>query len=178
MREVEFLGILINENGILMPLDKREKVFNFRQPTKFKELKQFIGMCEFIHNHVKDFSSIMKPLHIILEGYTKATRNKKLIWSNEAEAALKTIQIAISECATLHFMDDKAPITLQTDASDYGMGAYLFQLVDGMERQVALISKTFDKTQLKWSFRFTTPLINYVILSETFHLHYKQSIKI
>ena len=151
MREVEFLGRLINENGISMPLDKREKVFNFRQPTKFKELKQFIGMCEFFHNHVKDFSSIMKPLHIILEGYTKATRNKKLIWSDEAEAAFKTIQIAISECATLHFMDDKAPITLQTDASDYGMEAYLFQLVDGMERPVAFISKTFDKTQLKWS---------------------------
>ena len=48
-------------------------------------------------------------------------------------------------------MDDKAPITLQTDASDYGMEAYLFQLVNGMERPVAFISKTFDKTQLKWS---------------------------
>ena len=35
MREVEFLGRLINENGISIPLDKREKVFNFRQPTKF-----------------------------------------------------------------------------------------------------------------------------------------------
>ena len=36
IRKVEFLGRLINENGICMPLvDKREKVFNFRQPTKF-----------------------------------------------------------------------------------------------------------------------------------------------
>ena len=69
MRKVEFLGWLMNENGISMPLDKREKAFNFRQPTKFKELKQFISMCEFFHNHVKDFSSIMKPLNIILEGY-------------------------------------------------------------------------------------------------------------
>jgi len=86
----------------------------------------------------------MKPRHKTLDGYKKAIRNKKPIWFEDAEAAFKSIQIAISECATLHFMDDKAPITLQTDDSNYGMGAYLSQSVDGMEKPVAYISKTFE----------------------------------
>ena len=32
------------------------------------------------------------------------------------------------------FMSDIAPITLHTDDSDYGVGGYLFQTVDGIDR--------------------------------------------
>ena len=48
-------------------------------------------------------------------------------------------------------MDAHAPVFLQTDASDYGIGAYLFQVVDGQQRPVAFLSKTLDRTQLRWS---------------------------
>ena len=37
----------------------------------------------------------------------------------------------------MHFMSDTAPITLCTDASDYGVGGYLFQIVDGIDQPVA-----------------------------------------
>jgi hypothetical protein len=42
-------------------------------------------------------------------------------------------------------------VFLHTDASDYGIGAYLFQMVDGDERPVALFSKSLVKEQLRWS---------------------------
>ena len=51
----------------------------------------------------------------------------------------------------MHFLDDHAPINLQTDASDYGVGGYLFQTVDGKEIPVAFVSKSLSKTQLRWS---------------------------
>ena len=37
----------------------------------------------------------------------------------------------------MHFRSDLAPITLHTDASDYGGGGYLFQTVDGIDQPVA-----------------------------------------
>ena len=40
-------------------------------------------------------------------------------------------------------MSDTAPITLHTDASDYGVGGYLFQIVDGIDQPVAFISPNF-----------------------------------
>ena len=51
----------------------------------------------------------------------------------------------------MHFLHDHAPISLQTDASDYGVGGYLFQTVDGKETPVAFVSKSLSKTQLRWS---------------------------
>ena len=48
-------------------------------------------------------------------------------------------------------MSDTAPITLCTDASDYGVGGYLFQTVDGIDQPVAFVSKSLSKSQLRWS---------------------------
>ena len=45
----------------------------------------------------------------------------------------------------------ESPITLHTDASDYGVGGYLFQTVDGMDQPVAFVSKSLNKSQLRWS---------------------------
>ena len=43
------------------------------------------------------------------------------------------MKLAISKCTTLHILSDTAPITLHTDASDYGVGRNLFQIVHGKD---------------------------------------------
>jgi RNase H-like domain found in reverse transcriptase len=42
-------------------------------------------------------------------------------------------------------------IYLHTDASDYGVGGYLFQLVDGKETPIAFDSKSINNAQLRWA---------------------------
>ena len=51
----------------------------------------------------------------------------------------------------MHFMSDIAPITLHTDASDSGVGGYLFQTVDGVNQPIAFVSKSLTSAQLRWS---------------------------
>ena len=46
----------------------------------------------------------------------------------------------------MYFVDGHAPITLQTDTSDYGIGTYMFQKVDGVGKPIAIISKSLDHT--------------------------------
>ena len=53
---------------------------------------------------------------------------------------------------TKYFLDDTdAPIRLYTDASDYGIGGVLFQIVDSIWRPIAFVSKSFNGTQSRWS---------------------------
>ena len=47
-------------------------------------------------------------------------------------------------------LTDTDPIYLHTDASDYGVGAYIFQLVDDQETPIAFVSKSLSKAQLRW----------------------------
>ena len=48
-------------------------------------------------------------------------------------------------------MDPTAPIYLHADASDYGIGAYLFQIVDGKDQPIAFMSKSLSGAELRWS---------------------------
>jgi hypothetical protein len=60
----------------------------------------------------------------------------------------------VSNSQKLHFIEDNREIFLQTDASNYGIGAYLFQVLDdGSQQPVAFISKALQNEQLSWSVR-------------------------
>jgi hypothetical protein len=51
----------------------------------------------------------------------------------------------------MYFLREDCAIFLMTDTCDYRIGAYCFQLVDIVEQSVALVSKSLNDTQYKWS---------------------------
>ena len=57
----------------------------------------------------------------------------KLIWTPEAIAAFEFCQVAISNYQELYFLEDTATPILQTDASDYGIGGYVFMVTNGKD---------------------------------------------
>jgi hypothetical protein len=90
----------------------------------------------------------MQPLNELLRDYDK---RRRLIWSEESRRAFEDVKNAVHECPTLFFMDDTLPVFMHTDASKYGIGAYLFQLDnEGNEKPIAFISKTLTDTQRRW----------------------------
>ena len=147
--EIQYTGHVLNEQGLSFSKEKIEKVSGFTKPTTQKELKSFVGFVTYFHEHIKNFSMIMAPLHRLLGGYTRGSSHK-LKWDDETDSAFHTIQNSIKNIPTLHFIDPDAPIYLHTDASDYGIGAYLFQLKDGIEYPIAFVSKALHKEQLRW----------------------------
>ena len=51
----------------------------------------------------------------------------------------------------LFFVSEHAPIVVMTDASDYGIGAYIYQLVDNKEQPIVFMSKSLHGAELNWS---------------------------
>jgi RNase H-like domain found in reverse transcriptase len=82
---------------------------------------------------------------------TNYHKSEKIVWTPEAEQAFDLIKSETAECTTMHFISDTDPIYLHTDASDYGVGGYLFQLVDGEETPIAFVSKSLNNAQLRWA---------------------------
>ncbi len=83
----------------------------------------------------------------------KYEKQKILKWTPELSATFEHIKKVVSECPTMFFLDDKLPIFLHTDASDYGIGAYLFQRDENnnLDKPVGFISKSLAKERLNWS---------------------------
>ena len=121
-----------------------QSILDFPLPT----VKISLGTVNYLRDSGRNHSVIVKSLHYLIANYDKTRR---IVWTPETTAAFHEMKLQVSKCSTIHFMSDTAPITLHTDASDYGVGGYLFQTVDGIDQPVAFISKSLNKFQLRWS---------------------------
>jgi len=147
LNEIEYVGHVINETGLSFSKEKIQEVLDFQKPTHMKGLRSFLGLANYFRDHIRNHSIIVKPLHDIVKNYE---RRKVLQWTPESDKAFIDIQTEISNCPTLFFMDSTAPVVVQTDASDYGIGAYMFQIVDEKETPIAFISKALTPPQCRW----------------------------
>jgi hypothetical protein len=150
LSEIEYVGHVINENGLTFSTEKREEVLNFPLPTTHKGMKQFLGLANYFRDNVQNHSMLVKPLQDMVEGYSK---NRPLKWTPELIDVFNEVRIKVGECPALSFMREDLPVFLHTDASDYGIGAYLFQKspTEDVELPVAFISKSLTKERLRWS---------------------------
>ncbi len=57
----------------------------------------------------------------------------------------------MDNCPKLYYVDLNLPIHVRTDASDYGIGGYIFQLDGTKELPIRFISKSLHKSYLSWS---------------------------
>ena len=108
----------------------------------WKDLKSFLGVAVYFIDNIKNYATIVKPLHMMLHDYEN---NRRLIWTEAGRVAFHQIKEAINNCTTLFFIDDNSPIILTTDASDFGIGGYCAQIVDGVERPIAFVSHSLSK---------------------------------
>ena len=155
LASVEYVGHTIDKDGLHFTRDKLDSVLNFPRPHTKRQIKSFIGLANYFRDHIKNHSIRVQPLQNLVNKYDKKQARHRVVWDAECVAAFEDIRTAIDECPMLWFLDDFSPIFLQTDASDYGIGAYLYQVVtldDGstIERPVGFISKSLGSAHLSW----------------------------
>ena len=145
LREVEYVGHVINEHGKTFSREKLTKVAEFPRPKTQKQLKSFLGLANYFREHFSHHSTLVAPLNALCCDYR---RSKVVDWSPEAIERFDLVKQKIADCQKLFWMDDDLPVFLHTDASDFGIGAYLFQVgPDGKERPVHFLSKSFTDVQ-------------------------------
>ncbi|GJS07400.1 putative reverse transcriptase domain-containing protein [Tanacetum coccineum] len=71
LREVHFLGHIVNHNGIHVDPSKIKAVKNRKAPTTSSEIRSFLGLTSYYRCFIANFSKIAKPLTSL----TKKTRS-------------------------------------------------------------------------------------------------------
>jgi hypothetical protein len=63
----------------------------------------------------------------------------------------RNVKNQVANCPALYFITSDGEVVVMTDASDFGIGAYIYQVVDGKERPIIFLSKALHGAQLNWS---------------------------
>jgi hypothetical protein len=155
LKSVEYTGHVIDRTGISFSREKIQTLLDFPPPATKKLLKSFLGLANYYRDHIKDHSTLAAPLQRYIKNYTKREGNRPISLDSEGLEAFQAIKSRIERCPKLFFLDDTSPIILYTDASGYGAGGTLVQVIktsDGkdMEVPIAFMSFSFQGGQLDW----------------------------
>src|SRR5258708_37873812 len=64
-QEVDYLGLVISKDHVVMDPLKDQGVTDWPQPAKVKDVQSFIGLVNFYWRLIYDFSDIAHPLHAL-----------------------------------------------------------------------------------------------------------------
>ena len=146
-KAVKYLGHVVSAEGICPDPAKTEVVVSYPVPTSAKEVKQFMGLCNYYRRFVKDYSKIAAPLFKLL-----SKENAKFFaWNSASQNAFEELKSRLVSPPIQAYPDFKQPFLLHTDASDAAIGAVLSQVQGGTECVIAYWSRKLQKAERNYS---------------------------
>ena len=144
-QEVEFLGYVIGKKGIEMAKNKVEAVLDWKTPKSLTEVQSFLGFANFYRRFIQDYSKIARPL-------TELTKKSdKWAWNKEAETAFQQLKNRFTSAPILAHFDAQKPVIIETDASDFAIGAVLSQRdQENRLHPVAFHSRKFSPAEINY----------------------------
>jgi len=120
-RQVAFLSHVISEDEISVQETKIDAIKDWPPCRTLTELRAFLGTSGYYRRFVKDFSSIAAPLFALMK------KDVEFVWTDECQTAFDMLKKRLTSAPILALPTDEGTYVLDTDASDYGLGAVLSQ---------------------------------------------------
>jgi len=112
-------------------------------PTSKSELQTVLGMVVYLQRFAPKLSEITSPLRQLL------SKDVEFTWDTPQEEAFQKVKQVITQSPgpVLAYFDPNKEITLQVDASKYGLAAILMQ----QEKPVSFASKSLSTTEVNYA---------------------------
>ncbi|KAJ9544811.1 hypothetical protein OSB04_024518 [Centaurea solstitialis] len=131
IREVQFLGHLVNEEGIHVDPAKIEVIKKWEAPKTPTEIRQFLGLAGYYRRFIANFSKIAQPLTMLTQ------KDKKFILGEKQEEAFQLLKHKLCNAPILAVPEGTDNFVVYCDASHQGLGCVLVQ----NEKDIAYASR-------------------------------------
>ncbi|MBW0465271.1 hypothetical protein O181_004986 [Austropuccinia psidii MF-1] len=131
---VEYLGYVASSDGLKMDSSKVQQILNCPQPKNIKALQSFLGFANFCHCFIKNYSKKISALTSLLMKYSP------FIFNEEDRSQCQMLKEAFTTDPILSHFNPSLPTIVETDASDYALGAVLRQVNDSGNHLIAFDS--------------------------------------
>ena len=173
--EVAYLGYKLTPDGILPGKEKTAAIEECEPPTSVKQVREFVGLCNYFRASVKNFAQLCGPLNELLRSNSKWKGGEL---PESARSAFDTLKERLTSPEVLAYPDPRLEYHLVVDASvgsdesEGGMGASLIQIRDGKPRAIGFVSRKTVKHEKNYS-AFLLEMAACVFGIQHFHIYLK-----
>lgn len=115
-------------------------------PKTQKDVRSFLGMCNYYRKFVKDYAKLSSPLNNLLR------KDTKFHWTEECQSSFETLKQSLISSPILAYPDLSKSFILTCDASSSAIGFVLGQLdSSGKEHVIAFGGRSLSPCERKWS---------------------------
>nr|VZI32432.1 unnamed protein product [Spirometra erinaceieuropaei] len=143
---LEFLGHLIDSNGIRPLPSKVAAIRDFPPPTSKRQLQRFLGMVNFYRRFLPNCADTILSLTSLLSG---SKRTFEL--TPAALTSFEQVKAVLADATLLTHFHADAPISLMVDASNVAVGAVLQQSLPDSTVPLAFFFKKLSKAETRYS---------------------------
>lgn len=144
-KKVRLLGFVVSGEGVRMDPKKVESIRSWQKPRTVKQLQRFLGAANFYRQFIPNFSTISHPLDAVRSG------KGSLKWTDEMEESFKKLKELMSAHTMLAYPNDSKDFIIGTDASDYGLGAWIGQCYDEKIKVLSYASRSLSISERKYA---------------------------
>ncbi|KAJ6436038.1 hypothetical protein O9K51_11434 [Purpureocillium lavendulum] len=160
VREVSFLGFVVDQEGIHMERERVCAIAQWPVPRSVKDVQVFLGFTGFYRRFIKNYSKIVSPLSDCLRKKAPGPS----ILGPKAMQAFECLKTAFQNGPILKHFDPSRPIRVETDASQFAIGAIISQLHDDRWHPVAFLSRKLQDAET----RYAVPDCELLAITEAF----------
>ena len=142
-----FFGFEIGDGKYGLSQDRKNAIMAMRMPTNAKEMQSFLGAALFFQSHVPNYSEWAARLYQMT--HTSFNWNPET-WSFDYVSYFEEFKNVLLKAMFLHFPDFSLDWILRPDASNFAVGAVLFQLRDGKPEPINFVHTRLSKPAMNW----------------------------
>ena len=143
---IDYLGVILEKGVTSMDPVKIVAITDWPTPTKVKDVRSFLGFCNFYHAFIRGFASIAKPLNALTR------KGVDWVWTSEHQQAFEDLKARVSREPILAHPELDQQFKLEVDASGFTVGAVLLQKKDdGKRHPVGYYSATLNEAERNYN---------------------------
>ena len=124
---ITYLGHIVSSKEIETDPKKVEAVKNWTIPKTVTDVRSFLGFTNYYRRFIRGYAKVAKPLNTLVSGNNAYCKKAPIKWTDECQVTFDKLKELCTSTPILAYANYKKPFQLQTDASDFGLGAVLYQ---------------------------------------------------
>ena len=141
--KMRILGHLCEKGAARIDPVKVECFSKMERPKSLQAVQSILGFLNYVRDYVPIIADLLGPFQEL----AKRRKWDDTLWTLKMDDLFKRVGKVLESAPVLSILDFRVPFIVATDASQYGVGAVLYQVVGGKKKFIGFGAKALQKGQ-------------------------------